>query len=179
MSFLAGKYLIRGLRDGASSISIILALTSSSRAHLRSLLASARRCAAFIRHVSSSNSGSSVNLRFPFVMSLINYITSDKNRPTVFSALLIPLLLCGCVGQVGKEMSRDKIESIKWGVTTLPEMETMFGKPRDKLFAEAGKMNVTWVYVRVQSFAGVTKNQKLTALINSSNIVESVIVYDQ
>lgn len=126
-------------------MSSIFALISNSRAHLRSLLASARRWLAFIKHVSSSNSGSSVNRRFASdFMKASSQICMDKNCLTVLTAKLVSVFLLGLVltGCVGTNFTWQQASQVKVGMTDGEVLQIM-GKPY--LFNSFSN-RVEWIY---------------------------------
>lgn len=132
-------------------MSNIFALISSSRAHLRSLLASARRWLAFIKHVSSSSSGSRVNRRFTTPSDFMNtslHSLPDKNCLTVSILIFVVALVCGCAS-VGNNFDSRKVSEIKKGETTERDLVKMFGPPSNRIIDSDRGLSLRWIYTEV------------------------------
>jgi len=77
-------------------------------------------------------------------------------------------------------MDAAKLASIKPGVTTLSDLESTFGQPYSKSLDTSGKIVAMWIYVHAQSsgFGTDLKQQQLSVLIGTNNVVEKFTLVD-
>jgi outer membrane protein assembly factor BamE (lipoprotein component of BamABCDE complex) len=102
----------------------------------------------------------------------------------IFLALLLAIAIAGC-SSVGTPIAQEKVDQIKVGVTTEPDLFLLFGPPSTKTLDTSGAIVLTWVYSSATTkpetfvpFAGPfmggydTHLQQLTVLINRKGRVE-------
>ncbi|HVU99710.1 MAG TPA: hypothetical protein VHH88_00010 [Verrucomicrobiae bacterium] len=90
----------------------------------------------------------------------------------------LALLLTGCATGGGRAIHQAQVDQLKPGTTTLAEMKAIFGKPAYQGFGSDGKLSVGWVHVEAMAFAGITKNEQLSAVFNDKDVLEKYHVMD-
>jgi outer membrane protein assembly factor BamE (lipoprotein component of BamABCDE complex) len=101
----------------------------------------------------------------------------------VFAALLA-VAIAGC-SSVGTPISQEKVNQIRIGVTTEPDLLLLFGNPSTKTLDPNGSIVLTWVYssasTKPETFVPLagpliggysTRLQQLTVLIDRKGRVE-------
>jgi outer membrane protein assembly factor BamE (lipoprotein component of BamABCDE complex) len=109
-----------------------------------------------------------------------------KNLVVAFLAVAI----AGC-SSVGTPISQDKVNQIKVGMTTEPDLIRIFGTPSTKTLDPSGRIVLSWVYSKAATkpetfvpVAGVfmggmnTRVQQLTVLIDRKGRVERYTMND-
>ena len=98
---------------------------------------------------------------------------------TILCLLAIALMICGCVSQVGTQMSADKLAQIKPGQTTRAELVQWFGSPISQGLDDSGRAQFNWYYCEVHpGFTMKMKNQMLSVIVGTNNVVEKFVVTD-
>ena len=102
----------------------------------------------------------------------------------IVCALLLAVLIAGC-SSVGTPIAQEKVNQIRIGVTTEPDLFLLFGPPSTKTLDPSGTIVLTWVYssasTKPETFVPLagpfmggydTHLQQLTVLINRKGRVE-------
>ena len=98
---------------------------------------------------------------------------------------LAAIAIAGCSTTIGKPIAKEKVNQIKLGYTTEPDLLLLFGNPSTKTLDPSGNVVMTWVYssasTKAETFVPVagafiggynTKVQQLTVLLNRKGRVE-------
>jgi hypothetical protein len=98
----------------------------------------------------------------------------------IFAIMLITTLLIGCAHTVGIQMQSDKLEKIKFGITTEADLIQWFGSPTPNVIMINGNITKTWVYYQTEPgvFVSTIKKQILSVTLDMNNIVINYFLID-
>ena len=99
--------------------------------------------------------------------------------------VLLAVAIAGCSTTIGTPIAKEKVNQIRLGLTTEPDLLLLFGNPSTKTLDPSGNVVLTWVYsnasTKAETFVPVagafiggynTHVQQLTVLVNRKGRVE-------
>jgi outer membrane protein assembly factor BamE (lipoprotein component of BamABCDE complex) len=105
-------------------------------------------------------------------------------RVKILFAALVAIAIAGC-SSIGTPIAQEKVNQIRLGVTTEPDLLLLFGNPSTKTLDPSGAIVMTWVYssasTKPETFVPLagpfiggyhTQLQQLTVLLNRKGRVE-------
>lgn len=98
---------------------------------------------------------------------------------------LAAIAIAGCSTTIGTPIAKEKVNQIKVGFTTEPDLLLLFGNPSTKTLDPSGNIVLTWIYssasTKAETFVPVagafiggydTHVQQLTVLLNRKGRVD-------